>query len=92
MQFRDAEIQHIANLARLELSAAELASYGRQLSDITAYIDHLQAVTAVAPEMAASLHNVWREDFVEDWDVEENGRALNQGNLEHGLLKVKRVL
>ncbi len=92
MQFKDAEIQHIADLARLELSAAELASYGRQLSAITAYIDQLQAVEAPASLMMPPLHNVWREDIVEDWDAEENGRALSQGNLEHGLLKVKRVL
>jgi len=92
MQFREAEIQHIADLARLELSAAELSSYGAQLSAITAYIDQLQQVTVPTVEISPPLHNVWRKDVVEDWDVEENGRALSQGDLEHGLLKVKRVL
>lgn len=92
MQFREADIQHIADLARLELSAAELSSYGAQLSAITAYIDQLQQVTVSTTEAMPPLHNVWREDVVEDWDVEENGQALSQGELDHGLLKVKRVL
>ena len=39
-----AEVEHIARLARLELSDAEKARYGEQLSDILEYAARLQAV------------------------------------------------
>jgi len=92
MQFKKADIAHMADLARLELSAAELASYGAQLSAITAYIEQLQKVKTSSVALAPILYNIWREDVVEDWEAEENGQALSQGKLERGLLKVKRVL
>jgi len=92
MQFKEADIAHMADLARLELSAAELASNGAQLSAITAYIEQLQKVKTSSVALAPILYNIWREDVVEDWEVEENGQALSQGKLEQGLLKVKRVL
>jgi aspartyl-tRNA(Asn)/glutamyl-tRNA(Gln) amidotransferase subunit C len=92
MQFKDSDIQHIADLARLELTPAELVSYGSQLSAITAYIDQLQTVTAENVQTPPSLVNVWREDEVRSWDPEENEGALAQGEREAGLIKVKRVL
>ena len=92
MQFKDSDIQHIADLARLELTPAELVSYGSQLSAITAYIDQLQAVKAENIQGSAVLVNVWREDEVRSWSPEENEEALAQGEREAGLIKVKRVL
>lgn len=38
------QVQHIANLARLELSAEELERYRGQLSSILAYFEQLQAL------------------------------------------------
>ncbi len=38
------EVEHIANLARLTLSAEEKESYRRQLSDILAFAEQLQQV------------------------------------------------
>jgi aspartyl-tRNA(Asn)/glutamyl-tRNA(Gln) amidotransferase subunit C len=92
MKFTTDDIQHIANLARLKLSAAELFMYGKQLSLITSYIDQLQEVVSVAAPIDYSLHNVWRQDEVREWSTGENEQALSQGEREGGLLKVKRVL
>jgi len=93
MQFLPADIQHIADLARLDLMPVELASYGTQLSDITGYIDQLKIVSAqTINNTDPSLTNVWREDKVQAWNPEENWQALSQGELEAGLIKVKRVL
>ncbi len=92
MQFKEADIQHIADLARLELTPAELASYGKELSAITAYIDTLQTVPLVEFEPVAANNNVWRQDEVEAWSLEENQTALAQGEIDGGLIKVKRVL
>ncbi len=92
MQFKDSDIQHIADLARLELTPAELSSYGSQLSAITAYIDQLQTVKVENIQGSTALVNVWREDEVQSWSPEENEEALAQGEREAGLIKVKRVL
>ena len=93
MKFLPVDIQYIADLARLDLTPAELASYGAQLSDITGYIDQLKAVPAqINNNTVPPLTNVWREDKVQAWNPEENWQALSQGELEAGLVKVKRVL
>lgn len=92
MKFKTADIQHIADLARLDLTPAELDMYGEQLSVITSYIDQLQEVTEDVVLDNSDLHNVWREDEVADWENMEKQIALKQGDREGGLLKVKRVL
>jgi len=92
MKFKTADIQHIADLARLDLTPAELSMYGKQLSAITAYIDQLQEVETDTMVNNSDLHNVWRKDEVIDWEDAEKQVALAQGEREGGLLKVKRVL
>lgn len=92
MQFTDKDIQHIADLARLDLTPAELKMYGQQLSSITAYIDQLQEVKTEVNTPKQVLNNVWRKDEVLDWSDDEVQAALIQGEREAGLLKVKRVL
>ena len=49
------QIQHIANLARLELTDAELARYREQISTILAHFDQLQAVDTDAIPPTASV-------------------------------------
>ena len=92
MKFKTTDIQHIADLARLDLTPAELSMYGEQLSAITAYIDQLQEVKTDVVVNNSGLHNVWRKDEVLDWEDAEKQIALSQGEREGGLLKVKRVL
>jgi aspartyl-tRNA(Asn)/glutamyl-tRNA(Gln) amidotransferase subunit C len=58
-------VRWVAKLARLELSEAELAVMTRQLADIVAYVDQLQAVDTQGVEPLAhaiDLHNVFRAD------------------------------
>lgn len=38
------EIKKIANLAKLELSAEEMANFAKQLSDILSYLDQIKAL------------------------------------------------
>ncbi|HEY9089880.1 MAG TPA: Asp-tRNA(Asn)/Glu-tRNA(Gln) amidotransferase subunit GatC [Anaerolineaceae bacterium] len=50
------EVEHIAALARLELTAAEVERYSRQLSDILEYAERLQQVdTSHVPPTASVL-------------------------------------
>jgi len=96
MSLSEAEIKHIANLARLELTSDELKKYGDQLSGILAYIDQLKEVDTTgvtATAQITGLENILREDEVEAWDKEELNDALRQApDTELGQIKVKRVL
>lgn len=96
MKLSDKDIKHIADLARLELSAEELEKYGKQLSDVLNYIDQLEEVDVTDTEPTAQvtgLENVLREDEKDDWDEAEKKEALEQApNLEDNQYKVKRVL
>jgi len=61
------EVQHIANLARLELSEEEIARYREQLSAILDYAARLQSVeTSQTPALvsASADHLPLREDKV----------------------------
>lgn len=89
------QLKHIANLARLELSAAEEKTYGEQLSAILDYADKLNEVDTskvAVTTQTGGLINVWREDEVKPWDEEELKIALAQSETASGQVKVKRVL
>lgn len=96
MKLSKKEIQHIANLARLDLTDKELKIYGSQLSDILNYINQLQKVNTDEVEPTAQvtgLENVMREDKVEEWANDERDSALEQApDKEKRFVKVKRVL
>lgn len=58
------DIDYVANLARLELSAAEKAKLGSQLEDILGHFDKLKEVDVSGVEPMAhahAVHNIWRE-------------------------------
>jgi aspartyl-tRNA(Asn)/glutamyl-tRNA(Gln) amidotransferase subunit C len=58
------DIDYVANLARLEMSAEEKAKLGSQLDDILGYFDKLNAVDVTGVEPMAHAHrvfNIWRE-------------------------------
>jgi aspartyl-tRNA(Asn)/glutamyl-tRNA(Gln) amidotransferase subunit C len=96
MQLSRQEIEHIAKLARLELSEDEIKLYGTQLTGILNFIDQLQEVNTDNIEPTAQitgLNNVFREDEVVDWDRAEVENALKQApGVENGQVKVKRIL
>ena len=96
MQLSKSEIQHIAKLARLDLTEAELEKYGGQLSNVLSYIDQLKEVDVKGVEPTAQvtgLGNVLREDKVEDWDKAEIEAALADAPEKEGrFIKVKRVI
>ena len=63
------EVEHVANLARLNLSEEELARMTGQLDTILSYVDKLDELDTkgVAPTTHAfSIQNAFREDEVQD--------------------------
>ncbi|MDR1961323.1 MAG: Asp-tRNA(Asn)/Glu-tRNA(Gln) amidotransferase subunit GatC [Gracilibacteraceae bacterium] len=94
MSISMAEVEHVALLARLQLTDAEKEDYSRQLSDILAHADRLRELDLedVAPTAhAAPLFNVWRED--EPGRPMERDKALaNAPEREDGFFKVPRIV
>lgn len=95
MKLTKKEIEHIAKLARLDLTEAELEKYGGQLSGILDYIDQLKEVDTTGVEPTAQvtgLENVLREDEVDEWDEAERELALRDSpDREDRFIKVKKV-
>ena len=63
------EVEHVATLARLEVSAAEKQHLTEQMNRILLYMEKLNELdtTGVTPTShAIDLHNAFREDRVEE--------------------------
>lgn len=89
------DIQHIAKLARLDLSAAEEERFSNQLSSILDYVSQLQEVdtAGVAYEYPVEgLRNITQEDAVMGCDDDTRRRLLEAMPEKAGdFLKVKGV-
>ena len=96
MNLSKEQIEHIARLARLELSDEEFLKYGSQLSAVLDFIDQLKEVDIEGVEPTAQvtgLVNVWRKDAVVDCAETEREAALAEApEIEERQVKVKRVL
>lgn len=96
MKLDKKQIEHIAKLARLDLTDEELKKYGSQLSDVLNYVEQLREVNTDGVEPTAQvtgLADVFREDIIRKWDAGEREAALGQApELEDGQVKVKRIL
>lgn len=82
------QVKHIAKLSRLELSDEETALYSEQLSSVLQYVQQLSEVETENVEPTANvtgLSNVWREDKIEEsnieyQDIEKNAPEFKEGN------------
>ncbi|MFH0851661.1 MAG: Asp-tRNA(Asn)/Glu-tRNA(Gln) amidotransferase subunit GatC [Candidatus Peregrinibacteria bacterium] len=67
MPLSPAQVRHIAKLARLQISDAEVEKFGRELSAILDYVAKLQKVSTkdvVPTAQITGLSNVFREDVI----------------------------
>jgi aspartyl-tRNA(Asn)/glutamyl-tRNA(Gln) amidotransferase subunit C len=95
MQLTKEEIQHIAELSRLDLSAEEIEKYRNQLGSILDYVkmlDEVKVSDVIPTAQVSGLMDVFREDEVKPWNEQESEAALSQSERENGNVKVKRVL
>jgi len=66
------DVRHIAKLARLNLSDAEVEKFSKELSSILEYVEKLQEVDTEGVEPTAQvtgLHNSFREDVIHESDT-----------------------
>jgi aspartyl-tRNA(Asn)/glutamyl-tRNA(Gln) amidotransferase subunit C len=88
------DVRYIAQLARLDLSEAEIAKFQGQLGQVLAHVEKLGKVDVSAVEPTAHANqvvNVFREDVVRDWFTQQDalGNAPRSAN---GLFVVPRVI
>ena len=88
------EVEHVANLAKLELDEKDVERFAGQIGDILAYVDKLNQVDTqgVSPTShAISLTNAFREDEV----AEQLDRELSLDNApekEDGTFLVPKII
>lgn len=88
------EVEHVARLARLELSGAEKERMRRELDGILSYIDKLRALdtTGVEPTShAVPLTNVLRDD-VEKPSLPRDEMLANAPDTHRDLFRVPRII
>jgi aspartyl-tRNA(Asn)/glutamyl-tRNA(Gln) amidotransferase subunit C len=94
MSVDTATVRHIARLARIAVSDAEVAALAPELSNILGWIEQLQEVDVAGVEpMTAVIPNVLRlrDDVVTDGD--RQGEILaNAPVAEHGFFAVPKVI
>ena len=88
-----AEVEHVAHLARLRLSADELEKLQHELSHILDYIDMLKEVdvSSIAPTaQVTDLANVMREDEVRP-SLPREAVLANAPDQRDGMFRVKDI-
>ena len=94
MKLTTEQVQHVANLARLELEPQAVEKMASQLATILAYVQKLSEVdtTGIEPTShAIALTNAFREDQIHDHLKLENAVA-NAPEKEDGSFVVPKVI
>lgn len=90
------KIEHIAKLARLQVSDSEAEHYAGELTKVFGYIDELKMVNTDDVTLTTSLSglaNQLRNDKIEACPKDERERSLAQTDRdEQGRVKVKKIL
>ncbi|MBU4580470.1 Asp-tRNA(Asn)/Glu-tRNA(Gln) amidotransferase subunit GatC [Patescibacteria group bacterium] len=89
-------VQHIADLARIELTEKEKEKYTEELSAVLGFIERLSEVNTdniIPTSQVTGLVNIARDDIVENCDEETRKKILNAAPMREGnYIKVKAVL
>lgn len=94
MKITRQEVEHVALLARLELTEEEVVTYTEQLNSILDYaamLDNLNTEEIIPTAHALPLHNVLREDRVHP-SLEREKVLANAPEAEEGFFKVPRIV
>ena len=89
------EIEHLANLARIDLSEADKSSLTKEVDAILGYVDQLKKVKVSldGEGRVGAVKNVTRPDMAEDTSSEDRERLLKEAPQRVGdFVAVKKVL
>ena len=94
MKISAQDVEHVARLARLALSAAEKERMGRELDGILSYIDKLRALdtTGVEPTShAVPVTNVMRDDMASP-SLPQAETLANAPDRQGDLFRVPKII
>lgn len=89
------DVLKLAQLARLQLTDAEVEQFQSEISAILQYVDQLQSVdlSKFAPtNQVTGLTNVMRKDEIVDYGATPDELLKNAPATQDGHIKVKRML
>lgn len=90
------QVQHIADLARIELTAPEKEKYAKELSAVLGFIEQLSEVNTdniIPTSQVTGLVNIVREDITEGCAEDTRQQIFKAAPLVEGeYFKVKAVL
>lgn len=90
------QVEHIAKLARIELTEKEKEKFSTELSSILEYIDKLNRVDTSKVEptsQVTGLENEFRNDEQRDKDRESGNKILKEAPVKKGdYFKVPKIL
>jgi aspartyl-tRNA(Asn)/glutamyl-tRNA(Gln) amidotransferase subunit C len=87
------DIKALADLARLELSEAEMAALEKEIPDILKFVEQIQSVATDAKPASPELRNVMRSDENPHETGEYTERLLQAApKSESGRIVVKQVV
>lgn len=87
------DVEHVAKLARLELTEAEKEKFTKQLGDVLKYVEQMNEIdtTNVKPMAHAfDIVNVMREDKVVSEETKEE-LIMNAPEEENGFFRVPKI-
>jgi len=87
-------VRYVAQLARLELTDAEIAKFQGQLDQVLAHVEQLKKVDVSGVEATAhanTVENVFRADEPRDWPNPE-AALKNAPRATNGLFVVSKVI
>lgn len=94
MSIESQVVQHVANLARLEIKEEELETYAKQLSDILTLMEQLNELdtSGISPmSHAVEIQIPQRDDVViAEWDRAE--LLANAPETEEGYFRVPKII
>jgi len=94
MEISKEQVEHVARLARLEVSEDEKAMFARQLSGILTYMDQLKELETKGVEPPATVlptDNVFRDDDVRPSLLQEKALS-NAPDQADGFFRVPKIL
>ena len=94
MSVNEAQVRHVAKLARLALSEAEIATMVAELNNILGWVEQLGEVNTDGIEPLTAVVDLelrLRDDVVNDGDVRD-AVLLNAPDAQHGFFAVPKVI
>lgn len=94
MSAPDLDVRYVANLARIDLSDAEITQFQSQLGRVLEYVEQLKGVdvSAVEPTAHANpIYNVFRADEPRP-GLEKSAALANAPRQANGLVSVVKVI